>query len=112
MGSTAFAIAGLFSSALNPPKEDAKTVATNSIDSQLQAQERGYEAVLQREPENQVALRGLVDIRLQKNNLKGAVAPLEKLVKLNPKQASYKALLAEVKKRAGGTQKDSKKSDR
>ncbi|MBW4576914.1 MAG: tetratricopeptide repeat protein [Aphanothece sp. CMT-3BRIN-NPC111] len=101
MGSTVLGAVGLFSSALQEPKDDAKTAAAKSIDSQLQTQERGYELVLKREPGNQVALEALVQIRLQKNDLKGAVPPLEKLVKLNPDKASYKALLAELKQRTG-----------
>ena len=94
-GSTVFGMAGLFSSAFQEPKDNAKTAAVSN-DSQLEAQERGYELVLQREPENQVALQGLVQTRLQINKLQGAVDPLEKLVKLNPERADYKALLAQV----------------
>lgn len=101
LGSTAFGVVGLFHSAMDQPKEDAKTAAVKSKDSQLQAQERGYEQVLQREPENQVALQGLVQVRLQMNNLQAAVEPMEKLVKLNPDRAEYKALLAGIKERAG-----------
>jgi cytochrome c-type biogenesis protein CcmH/NrfG len=100
-GSTVFGMAGLFSSALQEPKDNAKTAAV-SKDSQLEAQERGYELVLQREPENQVALQGLVQARLQSNDLQGAVDPLEKLVKLNPQRADYKALLAQVNQQVRG----------
>ncbi len=35
------------------------------------------------------------------NDLQGAVEPMEKLVKLNPDNPQYKALLAEIKKRVG-----------
>lgn len=99
-GSTVFGMAGLFTSALQEPKDNAKTAA-GSRDSQLEAQERGYELVLQREPDNQVALQGLVQARLQMNDLQGAVDPLEKLVKLNPDQAEDKALLTGIKERLG-----------
>ena len=101
VGSTAMGTVAMFTGAFEPAKEDAKTEATPAADKELQAQERGYEVVLKREPENQIALQGLVQARLEMNDLKGAVEPLEKLVKLNPNQESYKALLAEVKKRAG-----------
>jgi cytochrome c-type biogenesis protein CcmH/NrfG len=101
VGSTAVGTFGMFTSGLNPPKQDAKTAATQSQDSQMQARARGYELVLKREPENQIALQGLVETRLQMKDFKGAVAPMEKLVKRNPGKAEYKALLAEVKQRAG-----------
>jgi len=97
VGSTAYGFVGMFQSATNPPKEDAKTAEVKSRDSQLQAQVRGYESVLKREPTNQVALEGLVQAQLQMNNFKGAVEPMEKLVKLNPNREDYKALLLQVK---------------
>jgi len=112
IGSTAIATAGMFTSSLNPPKQDDKTAASQAKDSQLQAQARGYELVLKREPDNQIALQGLVQTRLEMNDLKGAVEPMEKLVKLNPDQASYKALLAEVKQRVGKTAKESNGGER
>lgn len=101
-GSTVIATAGLFISAFQETKDTPKT-ATASQDTQLQlkAQANGYEQVLQREPENQAALQGLVQIRLQMKDLQGAVAPMEKLVKLNPDNAEYKALLAGIKEQVG-----------
>lgn len=101
VGTALLGTAGMFTEALKPPATDVKTAEVQSKMAQLKAQESGYETVLQREPENQVALKGLVEARLQMNNFPGAVEPLEKLVKLNPNEASYKALLAEVKQRAG-----------
>jgi len=63
----------------------------------LAAQERGYQTVLQREPQNQTALEGLANVRLQMNNQVGAIEPWEKWVKLNPDRADYKALLGQAK---------------
>jgi cytochrome c-type biogenesis protein CcmH/NrfG len=99
-GSSIVGIAGLFSGAFQEPKDTATTAAV-SKDSQFKEQIRGYELVLQREPDNQVALQGLVQTRLQMNDLQGAVAPMEKLVKLNPDNAQYKALLTGIKQRVG-----------
>lgn len=101
VGSTVFGFVSLFSGAFQQPQQDAKIAEVKSRETQLQAQERGYESVLQREPENQIALQGLVQIRLQKNDLPGAVEPMEKLVKLNPEKAEYKALLSGIKERMG-----------
>ena len=100
VGSTAYGAIGSISSAPQQPQENATTAAA-SRESQLQAQVRGYEMVLKREPENQVALRGLVGVQLQMKNPQGAIAPLQKLVQLNPGKQEYKMLLAQVKQRAG-----------
>ncbi len=64
---------------------------------QLEDQLRGYEAVLQREPENPNALRGVIDAKRGLNDIKGTIAPLEKLVKLNPGVSEYAVLLAQTK---------------
>ena len=99
-GSTAYGAVGAISS-LTQPTENA-TTAPASRESQLQAQAQGYEMVLKREPDNQVALRGLVETRLQMKNAQGAIAPLQKLVQLNPSEQEYKRLLAQVKQQVGG----------
>ena len=99
-GSTAYGAVGAINSALNQPVEDAKT-SSSPRESQLQGQARGYELVLKREPENQVALKGLAEARLEMNNPKGAIAPLQKLVQLNPGKQEYKVLLAQVKQQVG-----------
>ncbi|XGV98812.1 MAG: tetratricopeptide repeat protein [Leptolyngbya sp. BL-A-14] len=64
---------------------------------ELEAQAKGYELVLQREPENPTALRGLLEARLGLGDVKGAIAPLEKLAKLNPNETEYAILLAQAK---------------
>ncbi len=68
---------------------------------ELEAQAKGYELVLQREPENPTALRGLLEARLALNDVRGAIAPLEKLVKLNPNESLYAVLLAQAKQQTG-----------
>lgn len=99
-GSTLIGLVGLFSSAGQQPKSNPAT-ATSVKEPQLEAKEQGYELVLQREPENQVALEGLVQVRLQMKDEQGAVVPLEKLVKLNPEREDYQALLTQVKQQVG-----------
>lgn len=69
--------------------------------SELEAQARGYELVVQREPENVTALRGLLEARLQLGDIKAAIAPLEQLAKLNPDQTDYRVLLAQAKQQTG-----------
>lgn len=63
---------------------------------ELEAQAKGYELVLQREPENPTALRGLLEARLGLGDVKGAIAPLQKLAKLNPNETEYAILLAQA----------------
>lgn len=98
LGSTVFTLGGFFADnfrQVSQPKTGSTIVHSPST-----VEEKGYELVLQREPENQVALEGLVHIRIQMNNLKGAQEPLEKLIKLSPSSTRYKALLAQVRKQA------------
>ncbi len=93
VGSGVFAIAPTLQEAFQNPKSEAV-----SVDSSLQQQMRGYELVLQRDPENRVALNGLVNIRIKLGDVKGAIAPLEKLVKVHPERQNYKVLLEQLKK--------------
>jgi cytochrome c-type biogenesis protein CcmH/NrfG len=102
-GSMIFGAVQAVSSGLNqvqeiPPAMAAAEPSSVSLPkSKMQAQEREYEIVLKSEPNNQIALEGLVDVRLQMHNYQAAVRPLEKLVKLHPSKQEYKTLLAEVK---------------
>lgn len=86
------------------PTSAAATPETQKLE--LQSQEKGYGAVLQREPENQAALKGLLETRLQMVQLgmaevKGVIEPLEKLVKLNPGNAEYAVLLGQAHQQVG-----------
>ena len=97
-GSAIFGMVSLFGSGLSSQHQQKSAPVAVSQESLLAAQERGYETVLQREPQNQTALEGLANVRLQMNNKVGAIEPLEKLVKLYPDRADYKVLLGQVKK--------------
>ena len=71
--------------------------ASSPVATPLENQALGYQLVLEREPDNQNALQGLLEIRLQQENLAAAIAPLERLGQLNPDQVQYRILLAEAK---------------
>ncbi|MEN9207728.1 MAG: tetratricopeptide repeat protein [Gloeomargarita sp. GMQP_bins_120] len=62
---------------------------------------KGYELVLQKDPNNTYALRGLLKIRLQEKDLKGAVPLLERLAKLHPQVSEYGILLAQTQAELG-----------
>jgi tetratricopeptide (TPR) repeat protein len=67
----------------------------------MEAEASGYQKVLEREPDNDTALNGLLKIRLQQKDLQGAIAPLEKLAKSNPELTEYSSLLAQAKQQTG-----------
>ncbi|MBE9033222.1 tetratricopeptide repeat protein [filamentous cyanobacterium LEGE 11480] len=64
---------------------------------ELKKQAEAYSLILQREPENQTALRGLLEARLGLADVKGAIEPLEKLVKISPQDTRLAVLLAQAK---------------
>lgn len=94
-----------------PHSTESSTTAKNDLSpseqkSKLEDTARGYEQVLQREPEDQAALSGLLQTRLQLLSLgvgdvKGVIEPLEKLTKLNPQKTEYAVLLAQAKEQIG-----------
>src|SRR5689334_18193088 len=87
VGSTVFGVINLAQQPRQQPQQ--KNV---SIESSLQQQARGYEIVLQREPNNQVALEKLAITRLHLKDTKGAIELMEKLVKLHPERQDYKVV--------------------
>lgn len=87
--------------ALNKPVSEQKQSNVQS-QSKLEDEARGLELVLQREPENQAALKSLLQIRLlllrqNKTDMRAVIEPLEKLAKLNPGNTQYTVLLAQAK---------------
>ncbi|MDZ8023532.1 MAG: tetratricopeptide repeat protein [Nostoc sp. SerVER01] len=108
----------LFGTLNNTPLSSENTASTKGSltsseqKSKLEDQVRGYELVLQKEPENQTALKGLLEARLQllsqkekaevkPSDIQVVIEPLEKLAKLNPDQSEYAVLLAQAKQQIG-----------
>lgn len=86
------------------PSPNQTSVADKEAD--LLAQARGYELVLQREPDNLTALQGLLQVKLEliqsgKGNIEEVIPPLEKLSELNPSSTDYNVLLAQAKAYTG-----------
>ena len=99
-------VSGLIGSSLNQPT--TKQNAAQSPNAQLQAQEKGFLAVLKREPNNPTALQGTIEIwrmRIQKGDAQGVKTTIEGLVKANPKSKQYKELLAAIDKTIAETKK-------
>lgn len=92
------ALSGITSSRTSPT---AAGQASQQEQQELAARAKGYELVLEREPENQTALRGLLETRLQQGDLEGAIQALEKLAELNPEQTDYLVLLGQGKQQVG-----------
>ncbi len=77
----------------------APTAADQTV--QFQKQADGFSAVLEREPDNQTALIGLIEAKIGLKDLKGAVEPLERLSELNPNEPQYAIALAQTKQQLG-----------
>jgi len=99
------------SSPQNQANGDHK-ISLSEQKSKLEDQVRGYELVLQKDAENQTALKGLLQARLellsQKSqgevkpaDIQAVIEPLEKLAKLNPQKSEYGVLLAQAKQQIG-----------
>lgn len=80
----------------NNPDQETITLSQQEL-TKLEAEASGYEKVLSREPDNDTALNGLLNIRLQQKDLENAIAPLAKLATLHPEQTEYSTLLAQAK---------------
>lgn len=85
------------------PNNNPATASTPGYDAkaELETRAKGYELVLEREPDNQTALRGLVEARAQMGDMAGVIEPLEKLAELNPDVVDYRILLGQTKQKAG-----------
>jgi tetratricopeptide (TPR) repeat protein len=92
-----FSMMPLLTSILKSDRSSEQSHLSQVEQEKLASQALGYQMVLEREPDNQTALRGLLDTRLQQGDLKQAIEPLEKLAQLNPQQSDYLLLLAEAK---------------
>lgn len=79
------------------PNSAASTPTETERLAELEGRANGYALVLQREPDNQAALEGLVEARIGLGDLAGAAEPLARLAELNPQEPRYAVLLAQTK---------------
>ncbi|NEP77646.1 MAG: tetratricopeptide repeat protein [Okeania sp. SIO3B3] len=99
-GAALFGIVNMFKTGFQESQQ-VETVEVVSVEERLQKLAQGYEKVLEREPENVNALEGLVKLRLEMGDKKGAIEPLEKLVGLYPEREDYKVVLEQVRLEIG-----------
>jgi predicted Zn-dependent protease len=81
LGSTAFGVLSMLGDASQEPVAGSPNA---EIIQQLEAQEKNYALVVEREPENKLALEGLVQTRIQLGDFEGAIAPTETLLAQDP----------------------------
>ncbi|MEO1446226.1 MAG: tetratricopeptide repeat protein [Cyanobacteria bacterium J06635_11] len=95
-GSVAFAFNGRAGGG-NHGNTPVAAQTTEDQTAKLQGTIDGYSAVLEREPDNQTALIGIIEAKIALNDLAGTVEPLERLANLNPDVAEYSIALAQTK---------------
>lgn len=97
LGTALIPIVGGITGSFNQPKTEEVAVTEQTVLlEQLQQREAGFEAVLEREPNNPNALQGLTRARLELGDLEGAIAPLEQLIELFPEDQVLKDLRAQI----------------
>lgn len=104
MGVTAFPLFSMMGNMSSNPSTSPSPTASQTPQArqeELKKRAEGYALVLQREPENQTALRGLLETKLELADIPGAIEPLTKLVKLNPQDTQMSVLLAQAKQQTG-----------
>jgi predicted Zn-dependent protease len=103
LASSLLGIGGLMSKSID--QAETKQNTAQSQNAQLQLEEKGFLAVLQREPNNQTALKGLVEIRMRTGDAPGTKTALEQLVKLNPTNQQYQEFLTVLNKQIADAKK-------
>ena len=78
------------------PNQQSSAEAIDQVPQEEVDLEAGYKIVLEREPENQTALQGLIQVQLANQKLAEAKPYIETLIDLNPDDDGLTALLDEV----------------
>ncbi|MEO1131902.1 MAG: tetratricopeptide repeat protein [Cyanobacteria bacterium J06639_1] len=91
---------GIFQSSSTHTTDNYAAVESNQRE-QLQTLAEGYAEVLEREPDNFVALQGLMEARLQLGQVREAIAPMAKLSELDPENVQLALVLGQARIQAG-----------
>jgi cytochrome c-type biogenesis protein CcmH/NrfG len=109
-GTAVLGIVAMFRSGLQQPSQ-APVNAIQAERDQLLTDKKGYELVLQREPNNRNALENLAQVQIKLQDLSGAKKTLETLVKLDPSNTDYKLVLNAVNQRLASSSAESPKTE-
>ncbi|MGB3691782.1 MAG: tetratricopeptide repeat protein [Spirulinaceae cyanobacterium] len=82
VGTTFFTLGSLFTNDSEAPESTASQEV--DVDETLAQQAEGFEKVLAREPENEFALKGLVETKMAMKDAPGAITPLKRALEVNP----------------------------
>ena len=93
----------LFNSSNSPSVSPNSRISKAELVKKLELQEKSYQKILEREPKNQFALQNVIDSRLKMYQVTGniemlqkSVAPMDELIKQNPKNQTMLALKKEI----------------
>lgn len=101
VGIAAVPLIGAFGNSSAPTTTASTDAPTAAESGDLEDRARGYELVLEREPDNQAALQGLLQIRVEQGRLDEAIPVLEQIADSNPEQLRYRILLAQAQMETG-----------
>ena len=96
LGATGSGVFRMINSPQTNVKDQTQT-ENKSPEERLKEAAKGYETVLQKEPNNRFALEKLVEIRLQLKEFQGALESTAKLVELYPENQQYQQVLEYIK---------------
>ncbi len=97
LGTMAIPMFGMFEGKSNPSQTASTgSPAAKSPEAQIEEIEKGYEKVLEREPNNVTALQGLAQARLKRGDLKGGLVPLKKLQAMFPQEKELAKLVVAI----------------
>jgi tetratricopeptide (TPR) repeat protein len=91
-----FSLMPLVSSVVEVSQSQKASAVIGAAGDRLASEVTGYELVLQREPDNASAWRGLLEAQLRQGNIEGTLTPLAKLDRLSPQTLDYGLLLAQT----------------
>lgn len=96
-----FSVSAVVNMIMNPQvpvvTENENPEGDSLMNAQIEREIAGYQSVIEDEPENRFALERLVELNLQRRDLRGALPHIEKLVEINPEDQRYQEVLGIIR---------------